>query len=191
MARIGVFGGTFDPIHNGHLKAAQEAALKLGLVRVLFVPTADSWQKQSVTAAHHRVAMLKLALQSHPLFELDLTDVNRGGATYTVDTLRELKAKYSNDELFFILGADSYATIGTWKDSEALPALAKFAVVTRPGFDLPAQGSDQIEIVSIEALNLSATEVREACESGFDISHLVPAEVANYIEINNLYEVKA
>lgn len=189
MAKIGVFGGTFDPIHNGHLKAAQDVAEKLKLDLVLFVPTADSWQKDLVSTASHRVAMLKLALAANPKFQLDLTDVERGGATYTIDTLRDLKTKHPDDELFFILGTDAFAGINTWKDSESLYSLAKFAVVSRPGYQLDSANAEKVTVVSIEALNLSATQVREAVQSGQDITDLVPAEVANYIKVNNLYEV--
>lgn len=189
MAKIGVFGGTFDPIHNGHLRAAQEVADKLQLDFVLFVPTADSWQKDSFSNASHRIAMVKLAIAGNPKFRLDLTDVNRGGATYTVDTLRELKAKHPDDELFFILGTDAFAGVSTWKESESLYSLAKFAVVSRPGYQLESENSEQVTFISIDALNLSATQVRDAVQCGEDITDLVPAEVANYIEANNLYEV--
>jgi nicotinate-nucleotide adenylyltransferase len=191
MAKIGVFGGTFDPIHNGHLRAAQEVASKLHLERILFVPTADSWQKGLVSSVNHRIAMLQLAIAPNPLFQLELTDVERGGSTYTIDTLRDLKAKHPSDELVFILGTDAFAGISTWKEYESLYSLATFAVVTRPRYHLASDRSEKVELVVIEALELSSTLVRQAVQSGQDITGLVPVEVANYIEANNLYEVNA
>lgn len=191
MAKIGVFGGTFDPIHNGHLVAAEAFAKKLSLSKVLFVPTGNSWQKTTQTAAQDRAEMVRLAIEKHANFELSLIDVNRAGATYTVDTLAEIKELYSDDEIWFILGTDALAGIQTWKDYESIFDLAKVAVITRPGFEIPSNFASRVTVCEIDALDLSSTVIRNRIKNKQSITDLVPVEVANYIEVNNLYEVTA
>lgn len=193
MAKIGIFGGTFDPIHNGHLVAAKAVANQLKLDKVLFVPTGNSWQKSAGTPAEIRSEMVALAISDEPLFELSRVDVDREGPTYTIDTLRELAISHPGDELWFILGTDAMANLKTWKDYEKLFGLANFAVVTRPGFavHLPAGFESKIRVLEIPALDISATEVRTKIEAGQSISDLVPVEVANYIGTHKTYEVKA
>ena len=189
MARLGIFGGTFDPIHNGHLLAAEAVASQCALDAILFTPTGDSYQKESVTSADHRVAMVELAIQDHPKFHLETCDIDRGGATFTIDTLQDIKRKHPSSELFFILGTDALANIDSWRDSEKLPSLAKFIVVTRPGFavELPTWPKGSVEVLEIDALNLSSTEIRQKIESGHNANDLVPKAVAGYISSNGLY----
>ncbi|MFM6980711.1 MAG: nicotinate-nucleotide adenylyltransferase [Micrococcales bacterium] len=193
MAKLAVFGGTFDPIHNGHLVAAREVVNKLHLEKLLFVPTGDSYQKDSNTSALHRAQMVRLAIQGNSNFEIDLSDVNRTGPTYTIDTLREIKTKYPSDDLFFVLGSDAFAGIETWKNYRELFDLAIFVIVTRPNFavQVPTELRHRVMLLEIDALNLSSTEVRTRLANHQDVNALLPDKVANYIEVNNLYEVNA
>lgn len=187
-----MLGGTFDPIHDGHLVAAREVMTSLALDQVLFVPTGDSWQKNSETPALDRCAMVLLAIKGEPKFSLSLIDVDRAGPTYTVDTLRELRSIHETDELFFILGTDAMAGIESWKDYQELWELATFVVVTRPGFDvkLPADDAENIVVLSISALDIASTEVRKQIRSGLGLkSDLVPKAVADYIRAHKLYGV--
>ena len=193
--KIGVLGGSFDPIHNGHLVAAQHVANQLGLQQVLFVPAGNQWQKTQLagveqTDSKHRLAMTRLAIAGNPLFSASSIDVDRGGATYTVDTLTELQQAHSNAKLFFILGADAIAGVESWKDSEKLFDLATFVAVSRPGFQLqvPERFKDRVIQIRMESLDLSSTECRERALSGQDLTGLVPDAVITYIRENNLYQ---
>ena len=193
--KIGVLGGSFDPIHNGHLVAAQHVANQLDLQRVLFVPAGNQWQKTQLagakqTDAKQRLAMTKLAISGNPLFSLSSIDVDRGEATYTVDTLTELRETHSNDELFFILGADAIAGIESWKDSDKLFDLATFVAVSRPGYQLqvPEKFKDRVIQVQMDSLDLSSTECRDRALAGQDLTGLVPDAVITYIRENNLYQ---
>lgn len=189
-----MLGGSFDPIHNGHLLAAKCVAHDLGLEKVLFVPAANQWQKTEAgylqTEASHRLAMTKLAVLGDPLFEVSSIDVDRGGSTYTVDTLTQLGQQYPQAQLFFILGADAIAGIESWKDSEKLFDLATFVAVSRPGYrlEIPAKHQDQVVQISIDALDLSSTECRRLAVQGKDLTGLVPDAVVTYIRENNLYQ---
>ena len=187
--RIGVMGGTFDPIHNGHLVAASEVAAEFNLDEVLFVPTGDSWQKDVATDAEHRYAMTVIATESNPLFKASRADIEREGATYTVDTLRDLRAANPDADLFFITGTDAISSIGTWKDVDSLWQLAHFVVVTRPGFnlELPSAPEGAISVVEIPALEISSTSIRERVRSGRPLWYLVPDGVLDYIAKNGLY----
>jgi nicotinate-nucleotide adenylyltransferase len=141
--RLGVMGGTFDPIHHGHLVAASEAQSLFGLDEVVFVPTGEPWQKQGrdVAPAEHRYLMTVVATASNPRFTVSRVDIDRDGPTYTIDTLRDLHAQRPDDELFFITGADALAQILSWKDSDELFDLARFIGVTRPGYELSESGT--------------------------------------------------
>ena len=188
--RIGILGGTFDPIHNGHLLAAQRVANQLGLQKVIFVPAGNQWQKAHQTPAAHRLAMTKIATAEQPQFEVSAVDVDRGGATYTVDTLTDLAKQNPGAELYFILGTDAWSGIKSWKNWQALGALAKFVVVTRPGF---AVGLDDVEglsaeRVNIDAIDLSSTECRSRAMAGESLAGLVPERVITYIRDQNLYQ---
>jgi nicotinate-nucleotide adenylyltransferase len=189
--RLGVMGGTFDPIHHGHLVAASEVAHRFHLDRVVFVPTGVPWQKDqaSVTPAEHRYLMTVIATASNPRFSVSRVDVDRPGPTYTVDTLRDLSALYPDAELFFITGADALQAIASWKDLHALTALAHLVGVSRPGHHL-ANGTlraDQVSLVEIPALAISSTDCRERVARGEPIWYLVPDGVVQYIAKHTLY----
>ena len=160
--RLGVMGGTFDPIHNGHLVAASEVASALKLDEVIFVPTGTPGQKTTVTSAEHRYLMTVIATASNPRFKVSRVDIDRDGTTYTVDTLSEIQAEYPEAELFFISGADAIAQIVAWKDVDRLWALAHFVAVSRPGHQLKLPKAPQGAISSLEipALSISSTDVR-------------------------------
>mgnify|MGYP001183640153 CR=1 FL=1 len=192
--RIGVMGGTFDPIHHGHLVAASEVQSRFGLDQVLFVPTGEPWQKsgRQVSLAEHRYLMTVIATAANPRFSASRVDIDREGATYTIDTLRDLKAQFPNDELFFISGADAISSIVSWRDHEELFELAHFVGCTRPGHefdqnvlaDLP---SDRVSIIEIPALAISSTDCRTRVEQGEPVWYLVPDGVVQYIGKYDLY----
>lgn len=187
--RIGVMGGTFDPIHNGHLVAASEVAAAFKLDEVIFVPTGEPWQKQRVSASEHRYLMTVIATASNPRFTVSRVDIDRDTPTYTVDTLRDLRAAHPNDELFFITGADAITQILGWKDADELWGLAKFVAVTRLGHELrlPAAPAGAIEVLEIPALAISSTDVRERARAGKPLWYLVPDGIVQYIAKYSLY----
>ena len=187
--RIGVMGGTFDPIHNGHLVAASEVAAAFKLDEVIFVPTGQPWQKQVVSDSEHRYLMTVIATASNPRFTVSRVDIDRGSATYTVDTLRDLRAQFADAELFFITGADAITQILSWKDADQLWGLAKFVAVTRPGHELklPAAPSGAIEVLEIPAVAISSTDVRERAAAGKPLWYLVPDGIVQYISKYQLY----
>lgn len=187
--RLGVMGGTFDPVHFGHLVAASEAASAFKLDKVIFVPTGEPWQKQTITEPSHRFNMTKLAIAGNSHFEISSVDVDRPGPTYTVDTLRDIKAQHPDAELFFITGADSISQISTWKDSESIWPLAHLVGVTRPGHSLevPKSPHGAVSLLEIPALAISSTDIRARVESGKPIDYLLPAHVVDYIKQNDLY----
>ncbi|MDT9595169.1 nicotinate-nucleotide adenylyltransferase [Nocardioides zeae] len=192
--RIGVMGGTFDPIHHGHLVAASEVASFFDLDEVVFVPTGDPWQKSDrhVSPAEHRYLMTVIATASNPRFRVSRVDVDRAGPTYTVDTLRDLRAQLPGAELFFITGADALTNILTWRDTGEMFALARFVGCTRPGYvmdtsalaDLP---SDRVTVLEIPALAISSTDCRERTQRGEPVWYLVPDGVVQYIGKHRLY----
>jgi nicotinate-nucleotide adenylyltransferase len=189
MSRLGVMGGTFDPIHNGHLVAASEVAAALNLDEVLFVPTGQPWQKDGVTPTSDRYLMTEIATAANPRFKVSTIDIDRSGPTYTVDTLRDLKAAYPDADLFFITGADAVTAIEGWKDSEELWGLAQFVAVTRPGhqLDLPAAPEGAIQLLEIPALAISSTDIRERVSEGKPIWYLVPDGIVQFIAKHGLY----
>lgn len=184
-------GGTFDPVHHGHLVAAEEARSALELKRVLFIPAGRPWQKEreDVTAGHHRLAMTRLATDDNPFFEVSTIELDREGRTYTIDTLRAVRDRHPDDELFFITGADAISQILTWKDPDEILALACFVAVTRPGHDLGdlRRRAERIVILEIPALAISSTDIRERVASGRPIRYLVPDQVRRYIDEQSLY----
>jgi nicotinate-nucleotide adenylyltransferase len=188
--RLGVMGGTFDPIHYGHLVAASEAASAFELDKVLFVPTGEPWQKQTITDAEHRLAMTKLAIDGNSLFEISTVDVRRAGPTYTLDTLRDIHESNPEADVFFITGADSIAQIDSWKDSSQIWPLAHFVGVTRPGHSLevPKSAAGEVSLLEIPALAISSTDIRARVESGKPIDYLLPNSVIEYIHANHLYQ---
>jgi nicotinate-nucleotide adenylyltransferase len=187
--RIGVMGGTFDPIHNGHLVAASEVASAFKLDEVVFVPTGSPYQKQNVTPAEHRYLMTVIATASNPRFKVSRIDIDRGGDTYTVDTLVEMQELYPDTDLVFISGADAIAQILAWKEVERLWTLAHFVAVSRPGHNLtiPEAPQGSISTLEIPALAISSTDVRRRVDNGFPVWYLVPDGVVQYIAKNELY----
>src|SRR5688572_22285844 len=167
--RIGVMGGTFDPIHHGHLVAASEVAQWFDLDEVVFVPTGQPWHKEDVSPSEHRYLMTVIATASNPRFSVSRVDIDRAGPTYTIDTLRDLRAERGTDaELFFITGADALGAIFTWRDLDTLFALAHFVGCTRPGHHLTDPGLPQgkVSLVEVPALAISSTECRERVGAG-------------------------
>jgi nicotinate-nucleotide adenylyltransferase len=192
MQRIGVMGGTFDPIHHGHLVAASEVASLFELDEVVFVPTGAPWQKseRQVSPPEDRYLMTVIATASDPRFSVSRVDIDRDGPTYTLDTLHDLRLAYPDShELFFITGADALAQLLTWRDVEALFALAHFVGVTRPGHPLadPGLPSGEVSLVEVPALAISSTDIRDRVGSGRPIDYLVPEGVARYVGKRGLY----
>ena len=187
--RIGVMGGTFDPIHNGHLVAASEVASAFKLDEVVFVPTGSPYQKQNVTPAEHRYLMTVIATASNPRFKVSRIDIDRGGDTYTVDTLLEMQELYPGADLVFISGADAIAQILAWKEVDRLWSLAHFVAVSRPGhiLTIPQAPDGSISTLEIPALAISSTDVRRRVDNGFPVWYLVPDGVVQYIAKNELY----
>jgi nicotinate-nucleotide adenylyltransferase len=190
--RVGIMGGTFDPIHHGHLVAASEVADRFGLDQVVFVPTGDPWQKtgSAVSSPEDRYLMTVIATASNPRFTVSRVDVDRDGPTYTVDTLRDLRDRYgAAAELFFITGADALNKILSWKDAQDLFDLAHFVGVTRPGFQLDASHlpEDSVSLVQVPAMAISSTDCRRRVEGGKPVWYLVPDGVVQYIAKRGLY----
>ena len=158
-------GGTFDPIHHGHLVAASEVQSLFDLDEVTFVPTGEPWQKEGreVSLPEHRYLMTVVATASNPGFTVSRVDIERGGKTYTIDTLRDLRAQHPDADLFFITGADALAQILSWKDAEDLFDLAEFIGVTRPGYELSEDGlpADRVHLQEVPAMAISSTDCRD------------------------------
>ncbi|MGN7133484.1 nicotinate-nucleotide adenylyltransferase [Rhodococcoides corynebacterioides] len=196
--RLGVMGGTFDPIHHGHLVAASEVADRFDLDEVIFVPTGRPWQKndRSVSPPEDRYLMTVVATASNPRFSVSRVDIDRGKPTYTVDTLRDLARQHPGDELYFITGADALGSILGWQDWQELFGLARFVGVSRPGYELEADHladylarlpRDVLTLVEIPALAISSTECRRRSAEGRPVWYLVPDGVVQYISKRNLY----
>ena len=187
--RIGIMGGTFDPIHHGHLVAASEAQVALNLDEVVFVPTGQPADKPSVSRAEHRYLMAVIATASNPRFRVSRVDIDRPGTTYTVDTLRDIREEFPDAELFFISGADAIAALIGWKDSQDLASLAHFVGVSRPGHEL-STGSlpdERVTVLEVPALAISSTDCRSRVKEGNSVWYLVPDGVVQYIAKHNLY----
>jgi nicotinate-nucleotide adenylyltransferase len=184
-------GGTFDPIHNGHLVAASEVADEFDLDEVLFVPTGQPQGKESktVTAPEHRYLMTVIATASNPRFTVSRVDIDRRGPTFTTDTLADLRAQRPGSELYFITGADALSQIMSWKDAEDLWGQAHFVGVTRPGHALSAKGlpSGRVSLLEVPALAISSTDCRTRVLRGRPVWYLVPDGVVRYIAKHGLY----
>jgi nicotinate-nucleotide adenylyltransferase len=186
-------GGTFDPIHHGHLVAASEVAARFDLEEVVFVPTGQPWQKGPVSPAEDRYLMTVIATASNPRFHVSRADIDRDGPTYTVDTLRDLNAVYGPDaELYFITGADALAKILSWKDALEMLSLARFVGVTRPGFELSAEHlpDDTVTLVEVPAMAISSSDCRVRVGEGKPVWYLVPDGVVQYIAKRGLYRTE-
>lgn len=187
-------GGTFDPIHHGHLVAASEVQAWFDLDQVVFVPTGQPWQKASreVSPPEHRYLMTVVATASNPRFTVSRVDIDRAGPTYTIDTLRDLHAVFPDSDLYFITGADALAEIFTWRDAGELFALAQFVGCTRPGYEMSTEAlagipTDRVTILEIPALAISSTDCRERRAKGDPVWYLVPDGVVQYIAKHDLY----
>jgi len=197
--KIGVLGGTFDPIHRGHLAIAEEARANLALAEVYFVPAARTPLKEedSILAAEHRVQMVRLAIADYPYFKLSTVEIDRPGISYTVDTIAELRDKLgAENELYFIIGWDSLAQFVKWKEPSRIIQMCRLVAVPRPGYSLPDRESLEAAIPGLSQrlivldkpeIDISATEIRERAKRGVSISHLVPEPVAEYIKKQKLY----
>lgn len=191
-------GGTFDPIHHGHLVAASEVADLFDLDEVVFVPTGEPWQKQGrqVTAAEDRYLMTVIATASNPRFSVSRVDIDRGGPTYTKDTLHDLQTRRPDTDLYFITGADALASILSWQDWEDLFSMARFVGVSRPGFELDGEHifgagaelpPDALTLVEVPALAISSTDCRDRAARSRPIWYLVPDGVVQYVSKRGLY----
>jgi nicotinate-nucleotide adenylyltransferase len=189
--RIGVMGGTFDPIHHGHLVAASEVQSVFGLDEVVFVPTGQPWQKddREVSPAELRYLMTVVATASNPRFTVSRVDVDRPGPTYTIDTLRDLRELYPGSDLFFITGADALAQILSWKAVDELFELAQFVGVNRPGHELSGDGlpAERVSLMEVPAMAISSTACRERVRAGEPVWYLVPDGVVQFIAKYRLY----
>jgi nicotinate-nucleotide adenylyltransferase len=189
--RLGVMGGTFDPVHHGHLVAASEVQSLYSLDEVAFVPSGQPWQKAGklVSPAEHRYLMTVIATASNPHFWVSRVDIDRPGPTYTIDTLRDLAARHPEAELFFITGADALEQILSWKDADELFALAHFVGVTRPGYVLSDDHlpRDAVSLVEVPAMAISSSACRERVLAGRPVWYLVPDGVVQYIGKHRLY----
>jgi len=183
-------GGTFDPIHHGHLVAASEVQARFELDEVAFVPTGEPYEKGRVAPAEDRYLMTVIATASNPRFHVSRADIDRDGPTYTIDTLRDMRAIYGTDaDLFFITGADALARILSWKDALEMLSLAHFVGVTRPGFELSDEHlpADSVTLVEVPAMAISSTACRLRVADGKPVWYLVPDGVVQYINKRGLY----
>ena len=202
MARIGMLGGTFDPIHAGHLGLARVALDQLGLDRILFVPAGRPPHKRGrpITGAEDRLAMVELAIADEPRFEVTRIEIDRPGPSYTADTAEALVARPASDvdltELTIILSAETFADLPSWHDAARLLRLARIAVAPRPGHPVPTPGwlaqrlpgfADRVAVLEGPHLDISASDIRARVAAGRSIKHLVPPPVAAYIEAHHLY----
>jgi nicotinate-nucleotide adenylyltransferase len=189
-------GGTFDPVHHGHLVAASEVASRFSLDEVVFVPTGQPWQKSNdpVSPAEDRYLMTVIATASNPMFSVSRVDIDRSGPTYTIDTLHDLRERFGNEaELFFITGADALEAILSWHRSAEVFDLAHFVGVTRPGHHLSAQGFPEgaVSLVEVPAMAISSTDCRVRVAAGEPVWYLVPDGVVQYISKRRLYSEAA
>ena len=196
---IGVLGGTFDPVHNGHLVVAEVARERLNLAEVIFVPAGQPWLKadKPITPAKHRLEMLRLSLADKPYFKLSTMEIERAGPSYTIDTIIELRSKINaGDELFFILGQDNLAQLPQWREPSRLIQLCYLVAVPRPGSPRPNLKTleaslpgilQRVVLMDEPQVDISASEIRDWVGRGLSIRHLVPEPVNRYIKENRLY----
>src|SRR4030088_2151449 len=196
--RLGVMGGTFDPIHHGHLVAASEVLAQFNLDEVIFVPTGQPWQKsdQAVSLAEDRYLMTVIATASNPRFSVSRVDIDRAGPTYTKDTLRDLRALNPDSDLYFITGADALASILSWQNWEEMFSIARFVGVSRPGYELDGKHikaalaespPDPLTLVEVPRLAISSTDCRRRAGAARPIWYLVPDGVVQYVNKRQLY----
>lgn len=190
--RLGIMGGTFDPVHMGHLVTAEQARVDVGLDEVVFIPAGSPWQKAAdVTSSEARYLMTVLATAANPRFSVSRMEVDRRGQTYTVDTLRDLRRHMPDTELHFITGADAILNILTWKDAAEALELASFIAATRPGYDLAALEqhhlTEHVTLLDVPALAISSSDVRARFRAGRSVRYLIPREVEEFARKHGLY----
>jgi len=197
--KTGVLGGTFDPVHRGHIMVAEEARARLGLSGVILMPTGQPWFKQDnpVSAARHRLEMVRLAIAGKPYLKLSSMEVERSGPTYTVDTIAQLKARAgAGDELFFIMGWDNLAQFPHWREPSRLITMCRLVAVPRPGYSLPDLDSLEAEVPGLKEnlillekpeVAIDSTDIRECIARGSSVDRLIPGAVIKYIEQHQLY----
>jgi nicotinate-nucleotide adenylyltransferase len=187
-SKIGILGGCFDPIHIGHLILAEGALQEYGLDRVIFIPNNVPPHKDKVfSSASHRLNMVRLAVMDNPKFEVSDIEIKREGPSYTYDTMQSLKQIYPNSKLYFLIGADAFAELKTWKNWEELIKMVEFIVATRPNSDIVEIEGAKINRLSLPAIDISSSFIREAIKEGRSIRYLVPDRVRDYIYTNKLY----
>lgn len=202
MSRIGVIGGTFDPIHYGHLAAAEEARVRVNLEKVLFVVALNPPHKlgEDVTPVEHRLAMVRLGIASNLHFQISRVDVDRPGPSYTVDTVSLLQEQWGSEaELFFVMGLDSLVEVPTWHQPERLIELCRLVAVSRPGFEVDMEQledsvpgiSSRVEIIDMPEVEISSSDLQRRVHEGLPIKYQVPEEVESYISKFRLYEPPA
>lgn len=198
LRRLGVLGGTFDPVHLGHLILGQQALEQLGLDRVLFVPAANQWRKsgREITPAAQRLEMVRLAVADNPLFEASSIEIDRGGPSYTADTLEQLRGELPGIDLFFIVGQDALEDLPYWRDPGRILRLAKLAVAARPGhawrvpsslLQVAPDAPERVARVEMPLLEISGTQLRGRVQRGLSVRYFVPAAVEAYIRDHGLY----
>ncbi len=196
--RLGIMGGTFDPIHYGHLFIAEEARVLHQLERVLFLPSGQPPHKRDreITEAHHRLEMARIGIRSNPNFACSSIETERPGYSYTVDTLETIQNRFPNAELYYITGTDAIADLMTWKHPEKVIRMAIFLAATRPGFDieilkkrLPEETLSRIQLMETHAPDISSSEIRERLKANAPVRYLLPDEVLEYIQSARLYRV--
>ncbi len=190
MPRIGILGGTFDPPHNGHLALAGAAISELDLSKVIFIPSRIPPHKpaEDISSEQDRLAMLKLAVDIDSRFEISEIELNRGGPSFTIDTLTHLKSENPGEELFFIIGSDNVSEMESWHKPNRILELVRVAAAVRPGYSIRGKFADKVESFDMPPLNISSTAVRARVKSGESISGLVPAPVEDYIRSKGLYK---
>ncbi|MBW3630432.1 MAG: nicotinate-nucleotide adenylyltransferase [Gemmatimonadetes bacterium] len=188
--RIGILGGTFDPPHVGHLMVAADVFAALELDRLLLIPSASPPHKQGQVraTAEQRLAMVRTAADGDDRFEVDDIELRRPGASYTVDTLRELRTRYHGAELFFVIGMDQFRELHTWREPEEVARLARLAVVSRDGDLLVGESPIPVVPVAVTRIDLSATDIRRRIHAGESIRYFVPDPVREFIEREGLYK---
>ncbi len=191
--KIGIFGGSFNPVHLGHLLVAQDIFEKLKLDKMLFIPAFAPPHKRHLLSYQHRFKMLKLAIAGNPFFELSDIEAKRGGKSFTVDTLRELKKIYPNDQLYLIIGADQFRELSNWKEPKKLCQLAKIVVMSRPNCPIPATKNRLANTMTLKVIQIEIASklIRKRISQGLSVRYMLPEKVWHYIIKNRLYQNSA